>query len=83
VSARERPPLRLLFDQNLSHWLTSRVRDLYAGAMHVRDAGLSSATDDAVWQYANEGTPPRFGGRRRTTLIVQKRRVATYAATCS
>lgn len=46
--------MKLLFDQNLSPRLAQRLRDLYPGSLHVRDAGLESADDVAVWEYARE-----------------------------
>lgn len=44
--------MRLLFDQNLSHRLVDLLASEYAGSEHVRDAGLSSADDRAIWDYA-------------------------------
>ena len=46
--------MRLLFDQNLSPRLKDRLQDLYPDSKHVRDAGLGSAADFAVWAYAKE-----------------------------
>jgi predicted nuclease of predicted toxin-antitoxin system len=44
--------LKLLFDQNLSRNLVRRVHDLFPGSVHVAGIGLDSATDRAVWKYA-------------------------------
>ena len=44
--------MRLLFDQNLSHKLVSLLADIYPDSTHVRDAGLTEASDQAVWEYA-------------------------------
>ena len=44
--------MRLLLDQNLSPRLVSALADVFPGSIHVRDVGLSRATDDAVWNYA-------------------------------
>ena len=44
--------MKLLFDQNLSHKLVLAVADLFPGSAHVRDAGLASAEDRAVWDFA-------------------------------
>ena len=44
--------MRLLFDQNLSHNLVERLRDVYPGSTHVRELGLKSASDIEVWEYA-------------------------------
>ena len=46
--------MRLLFDQNLAASLVQRLADLYPGSQHVRDIGLGSADDAAVWAYAAE-----------------------------
>lgn len=44
--------MRLLFDQNLS-WRLSRVLAAqYPQSIHVRDVGLASADDAAVWEFA-------------------------------
>jgi predicted nuclease of predicted toxin-antitoxin system len=44
--------VRLPLDQNLSPRLVRALTDLFPGSTHVRDVGLSRATDDAVWNYA-------------------------------
>jgi predicted nuclease of predicted toxin-antitoxin system len=44
--------VRLLLDQNLSPRLVRALADLFPRSTHVRDIGLSRATDDAVWNYA-------------------------------
>lgn len=44
--------MKLLFDQNLSHKLISRLYDVYPDSVHVRDVGLDESSDDAVWEYA-------------------------------
>lgn len=44
--------MRLLFDQNLSPRLMEMMQDLYPQSLHVRDIGLGSADDRAVWAYA-------------------------------
>jgi predicted nuclease of predicted toxin-antitoxin system len=44
--------MRLLFDQNLSHRLVTLLATEYPGSEHVRDAGLSSADDRTIWDYA-------------------------------
>ena len=44
--------MRLLFDQTLSHRLNETLEDLFPDSMHLRDAGLGSADDIAVWEYA-------------------------------
>jgi predicted nuclease of predicted toxin-antitoxin system len=42
----------LLFDQNLSPRLVSRLTDISPGALHVSQLGLDRASDLAVWEYA-------------------------------
>jgi len=44
--------VRLLFDQNLSRRLVDQLRDAFPGSLHVAGAGLDSATDEEVWEYA-------------------------------
>ena len=46
--------MKLLLDQNLSQRLTDILADLYPGTTHVRDVGLESADDEAVWSFAEE-----------------------------
>ncbi len=46
--------MRFLFDQNLSPRLRHLLDDLYPGSIHVRDVGLQSADDEALWNYAAE-----------------------------
>lgn len=46
--------MKLLLDQNLSHKLIQQLSDVYPGAVHVRDVGLESADDEAVWEYAKQ-----------------------------
>ena len=44
--------MKLLFDQNLSPKLASRLADLFPGSTHVQTAALDCADDDRVWGYA-------------------------------
>jgi predicted nuclease of predicted toxin-antitoxin system len=44
--------MRLLFDQNLSPKLVSRLADLFPGSSHVQSVGLDCAGDDQVWEHA-------------------------------
>lgn len=48
--------MKLLFDQNLSPRLTDVLSDLFPGSFHVRDVGLDSASDAAIWGYAKAHT---------------------------
>ena len=43
---------RLLLDQNLAASLVRRLADLYPGSAHVREMGLASADDEAIWSLA-------------------------------
>jgi predicted nuclease of predicted toxin-antitoxin system len=44
--------VKLLFDENLSRRLVSRLADLYPDSEQVVVAGLESADDRQVWDYA-------------------------------
>lgn len=44
--------MKLLLDQNLSPRLVKALADLYPGSTHLQDAGLASASDEDVWDYA-------------------------------
>ncbi len=46
--------MKLLFDQNVSPRLVPALASLYPGSAHVRDLGLKTADDDAIWNYALE-----------------------------
>ncbi len=44
--------MRLLFDENLSHYLVGLLEALFPDSVHVRDLGLERADDGAIWAYA-------------------------------
>ncbi len=44
--------MKLLFDQNLSPRLVTRLADLFADSSHVQTEGLDCASDDQVWEHA-------------------------------
>ena len=46
--------MRLLFDQNLSYKLCSRLADIFPGSAQARLLGLEQADDRAIWEYARE-----------------------------
>ena len=46
--------MRLLFDSNLSHRLKEVLGEVYPDSVHVREVGLESADDLAVWTYARD-----------------------------
>src|SRR4029078_10016081 len=43
-----------LFDNNLSRALVPRLADVFPGCLHVSTAGLESALDEAIWQFARD-----------------------------
>jgi predicted nuclease of predicted toxin-antitoxin system len=47
--------LKLLLDQNLAPKLVVRLAGLFPGSAHVRDVGLATAQDLAVWEFAKAG----------------------------
>jgi predicted nuclease of predicted toxin-antitoxin system len=47
--------MKLLFDQNLSFKLCERLADLFPGSEQVRRAGLDTADDRAIWEFAKAG----------------------------
>ncbi len=44
--------MRLLFDENLSRSLCTRLKDVFPESKHVVAAGLERASDQDVWEYA-------------------------------
>jgi predicted nuclease of predicted toxin-antitoxin system len=46
--------VKLLFDHNLSYRLVRALQREYPDSQHVREVGLSEATDEAVWRHAVE-----------------------------
>jgi predicted nuclease of predicted toxin-antitoxin system len=44
--------LRLLADENLPPRLVRELADLFPDSSHVNYAGLASAADDLVWEFA-------------------------------
>ena len=48
--------MKLLFDENLSPKLISRLQAEYPGSSHVEFEGLSSRPDLTIWQHAREKT---------------------------
>lgn len=44
--------MKLLFDQNLSPKLVTRLADLFPDSEHVQTAGLDRASDDQIWEHA-------------------------------
>jgi predicted nuclease of predicted toxin-antitoxin system len=44
--------LRLLFDQNLSRKLVTRLANLYPNSSHVQSHRLAEETDTEIWEFA-------------------------------
>ena len=44
--------MKLLFDENLSFRLASRLASAFPGSKHVRELGLTRSSDDDVWTFA-------------------------------
>ena len=44
--------MKLLFDQNLSRRLVSRLATEFPDSAHVADIGLAQATDEEIWAHA-------------------------------
>jgi predicted nuclease of predicted toxin-antitoxin system len=47
--------VKLLFDANLSWRLVQRLSDLFPESTHVRLQGLTHASDELIWEYAEAG----------------------------
>ena len=46
--------MRLLFDQNISYRIVSKLSDYYPDSKQVRELGLSNAEDIDIWDYARK-----------------------------
>ena len=44
--------MKLLFDQNLSRKLVTRLADIFPNASHVQLHGLADKTDTEIWDFA-------------------------------
>jgi predicted nuclease of predicted toxin-antitoxin system len=44
--------VKLLFDENVSPRLVRLLSQDFPGSVHVREAGLRGATDEAIWHYS-------------------------------
>jgi predicted nuclease of predicted toxin-antitoxin system len=47
--------MKLLFDQNLSPRLVTKLADLFPGSLHVDPIGLGRVSDREVWAFAEQG----------------------------
>ena len=45
--------MKLLFDQNLSRKLVSRLADIFPDSSHVQFHGLAEKTDTEIWEFAS------------------------------
>jgi predicted nuclease of predicted toxin-antitoxin system len=46
--------MKLLFDHNLPPRLVTALKNLYPNSQHVRQIGMITADDAAIWSYAQE-----------------------------
>jgi predicted nuclease of predicted toxin-antitoxin system len=46
--------VKLLFDENVSSKLSGLLENEYPGSAHVREVGLSGASDSRIWEHARE-----------------------------
>lgn len=46
--------MRLLFDQNISHRIVTRLHDILPESRQIRDLNLENSTDKQIWEYARE-----------------------------
>ena len=46
--------MKLLFDENLSHRLVTRLEEDFPGSASVHQIGLGSEPDTVIWDYAQE-----------------------------
>ncbi len=46
--------IKLLFDQNLSYRLVSKLKESYPDSVHVEAMGLDKSSDRDVWKFAKD-----------------------------
>ena len=46
--------MKLLFDENLSRRLPSRISDLFAGSAHVVEFNLLESPDKLIWMFVRD-----------------------------
>lgn len=44
--------MKLLFDQNISFRIISKIKDIFPEVCQVRELGLENATDQKILEYA-------------------------------
>jgi predicted nuclease of predicted toxin-antitoxin system len=47
--------MKLLFDQNISFRIVSKIITKFPDSKHVSDVGLLGAKDAQIWQFARKG----------------------------
>jgi predicted nuclease of predicted toxin-antitoxin system len=52
TSAHDLPPLKLLYDENLSPALVRAMASVFPDSSHVRDQGLEHSDDEHLWERA-------------------------------
>jgi len=46
--------MKLLFDQNISYRILSKLKNVFPGSEQVRSLGLDNASDLEIWDYARK-----------------------------
>lgn len=46
--------MKLLFDENLSAKLATRLLDIFPGSSHITTVGLEGSADLVIWNYAQK-----------------------------
>ncbi len=44
--------MKLLFDQNISFRIVSKLKSYYTDCKHISDVGLNDTEDHIIWQFA-------------------------------
>lgn len=44
--------MNLLFDQNISYKIISKIDDIFPHAQHIKNVGLADHSDSDIWEYA-------------------------------
>ena len=44
--------MKLLFDQNISYRIVSKLKNTFPEAKQVREIGLENSTDRVIWEYS-------------------------------
>jgi predicted nuclease of predicted toxin-antitoxin system len=71
--------VKLLFDENLSPLLATRLEDIFPGSQHVHEVGLGSADDHAIWSYGR-GAGFVIATKDRGYLFALRRNAVRLAA---